>query len=243
MFAQASLNPTPFSNNRTDGFPNAARCNVLQGGHDSSQCFNARYPIVHLNAMHPGEDVDLESEGGLLAIARQTVASINTINDYSPTNGICMAWPPAARVVANTSTLFAAFDQALRDTMQPNFIPFILNRPTGGSGCNMENSGATVAVNDVLVTRNKNEAKEEKEEEEEERRRKKKKEEERRRKKKKKQRGLTLILALLQASVHGHNPEVLRVLPGGWAPGQSVAFRNIRIKGAFLVSCNATADR
>ena len=33
-----------------------------------------------------------------------------------------------------------------------NFIPFIDNRPTGGSGCNVENSGATVAVNDLLAS-------------------------------------------------------------------------------------------
>ena len=102
--------------------------------------------------MHPGEDVDLASDGATLKIARRTVDTINAINDYSPTNGLCMAWPPAARVVNSTATLLENFDTALAHTMMPNFIPFIDNRPTGGSGCNIENSGATVAVNDLLAS-------------------------------------------------------------------------------------------
>merc|ERR1711937_541931 len=34
----------------------------------------------------------------------------------------------------------------------PNFIPYILNRPNDGYGCNMEQSGATVAINDLLAS-------------------------------------------------------------------------------------------
>ena len=120
----------------------------------SGGCGNARYPITFFNAMHPGEDVDLSSDAGTLKIARRTTDVINAINDYSPTNGLCMAWPPAARVVNSTGTaaLLHHFDTALQHTMMPNFIPFINNRPTGGSGCNIENSGATVAINDLLAS-------------------------------------------------------------------------------------------
>lgn len=63
-----------------------------------------------------------------------------------------MAWPSSARVVKSTAALLPRFERALTDTMMPNFIPFILNRPTGGSGCNIENSGATVAINDLLAS-------------------------------------------------------------------------------------------
>ena len=55
-------------------------------------------------------------------------------------------------MVANTTALLLKFDLALQETMMHNFIPFILNRPTGGSGCNVENSGATVAINDLLAS-------------------------------------------------------------------------------------------
>ena len=102
--------------------------------------------------MHPGEDLDLASSASMLAIARRTISVVNGINDYSPTNGLCMAWPASARVVHSTAELLQHFDLALSHTMMNNFIPFINNRPSGGSGCNIENSGATVAINDLLAS-------------------------------------------------------------------------------------------
>jgi hypothetical protein len=41
--------------------------------------------------------------------------------------------------------------QALNLTMQPNFVPFLWNRPGSGSGCTTEQAGATKAINDLLV--------------------------------------------------------------------------------------------
>ena len=232
VFAQASLNTGPESN-VTDGFPvtrsgGEVVCNFTHAAtpdhadeeddvdvtmaSTTSGCGNARYPIVHFNAMHPGEDIDLASDASTLKIARRTTSVINNINDYSPTNGLCMSWPPSARVVNSSTMLLGKFEQALQDTMMPNFIPFIVNRPTGGSGCNIEvgnfyrnlitrgasdrlfvssvqNSGATVAINDLL------------------------------------------------ASVHGHGPNAtLRIFPGGWPVGQAVSFQEIRVRGAFTVS-------
>lgn len=170
VFAQATLNSGPTST-ETDGFPNASKCQwdpvvppdptaVARSSHEDAvatgatktDCGNARYPITFFNAMHPGEDVDLASDSNTLQIARKTTETVNAINDYSPTNGLCMAWPASARVVQSTSKLLGHFDRALNHTMMPNFIPFIDNRPTGGSGCNIENSGATVAVNDLLAS-------------------------------------------------------------------------------------------
>lgn len=168
VFAQATLNSGPTSTT-TDGFPNASKCqwdpvvapdptaadrsdHKVATGATKSDCGNARYPITFFNAIHPGEDVDLASDSNTLQIARRTTDAVNAINDYSPTNGLCMAWPASARVVQSTSKLLGHFDTALNHTMMPNFIPFIYNRPTGGSGCNVENSGATVAVNDLLAS-------------------------------------------------------------------------------------------
>lgn len=163
VFAQATLNTGPTSI-ETDGFPNASKCQwnpVVTSDSievaslerkDTLDCGNARYPITFFNAIHPGEDVDLASDSETLEIARKTTETVNAINDYSPTNGLCMAWPPSARVVQSASTLLGHFDTSLNHTMMPNFIPFIYNRPTGGSGCNIENSGATVAVNDLLAS-------------------------------------------------------------------------------------------
>eukprot|EP01052_Picozoa_sp_SAG31_P001661 SAG31_NODE_56_length_29726_cov_41.443312_11_plen_386_part_00 len=129
VFAQATLNERPTSVH-TNGFPNSSSCvwvkNVSSPDTDSkyeteiSGCGNARYPIVFFNAMHPGEDVDLASDESTLKIARRTIRQINAINDYSPTNGLCMAWPPSARVVQNATELLVHFDTALRHTMMPN---------------------------------------------------------------------------------------------------------------------------
>lgn len=90
---------------------------------ETSGCGNARYPITFFNAMHPGEDIDLASDAVTLETARRTTDVINAINDWSPTNGLCMAWPPAARVVNSTRMLLHNFDTALAHTMMPNFIP------------------------------------------------------------------------------------------------------------------------
>ena len=110
------------------------------------------YPIVYFNAMHPGEDIDLESDPGLVAIGQNTVDLVNQYNAWSPTNGMCLAWPSAARVVTNASYVLERFQMAANSTMMNNFLPYIVNHPNSGYGCNMENSGATVAVNDLLVS-------------------------------------------------------------------------------------------
>ena len=103
--------------------------------------------------MHPGEDIDLDSDTSLLKIARSTVELVNSFNEWSPTNGMCLAWPPASRVVGNVTYLLTQFQQAANATMMNNLLPNIVNHPNSGSGCNMENSGATVAINDLLVSR------------------------------------------------------------------------------------------
>lgn len=112
---------------------------------------NARYPITFFAGIHPGEDISLGSDPTLVEAARNTVDAINELNWWSPTNGLCMAWPPAARVSNNASVTLDNFVAALNATLQPNLWPWIENRPTGGWGCPTEQAGATLAVNDLLM--------------------------------------------------------------------------------------------
>ena len=109
---------------------------------------NARYPVVYFNPVHPSDEVDLTASPELLATARRTVREVNALNAWSPTNGLCLAWPPAARVVAPTGAarLLDEFERAVNLTMMPNFVPFLWNRPGSGSGCTTEQAGATARV-------------------------------------------------------------------------------------------------
>lgn len=90
------------------------------------------YPIVYFNAMHPGEDIDLASNASLIAIARNTVELVNRYNSWSPTNGMCLAWPSASRVASNATHLLQAFQQAANSTMMNNLLPYIVNHPDSG---------------------------------------------------------------------------------------------------------------
>jgi hypothetical protein len=107
--------------------------------------------------MHPGDaislgDAEQDAAGAaLVQAARATVDAINALNWWSPTNGLCMAWPPASRVSDNASKTLDAFTAALEVTLQPNMWPWLQNRPNAGWGCPIENAGATLAVADLLM--------------------------------------------------------------------------------------------
>ena len=112
---------------------------------------SARYPITFFSGIHPGDAISLGDDEKLVQAARDTVEAINGVNWWSPTNGLCMAWPPASRVSNDAAATLANFDAALNSTLQPNLWPRIENRPTGGWGCPAEQAGATLAINDLLV--------------------------------------------------------------------------------------------
>eukprot|EP00325_Prymnesiales_sp_UTEX-LB-985_P011579 CAMPEP_0174749296 /NCGR_PEP_ID=MMETSP1094-20130205/95372_1 /TAXON_ID=156173 /ORGANISM="Chrysochromulina brevifilum, Strain UTEX LB 985" /LENGTH=195 /DNA_ID=CAMNT_0015954481 /DNA_START=1 /DNA_END=588 /DNA_ORIENTATION=+ len=74
---------------------------------------------------------------------------------WTPDNGICLAWPSAAKLVDSsapplsefgTSTLLDHLEEALNRTLQPNLWP---SMPKNGGG--VEQVGATQAVNDLLL--------------------------------------------------------------------------------------------
>ena len=133
------------------GAPVFAQANITGGFPTRRNPMNARYPIVYFAAIYPGEEVGPDSPPALQQIAADTVLAVNAFNAWSPTNGMCMAWPPATRVVRNASLLLAEFTAAVRLTRQSNGFPNIVNHPTAGSGCPLENAGATLAVNELLL--------------------------------------------------------------------------------------------
>jgi hypothetical protein len=112
---------------------------------------NARYPITFFAGIHPGDAISLGDDPKLLQAARDTVEAVNKVNWWSPTNGLCMAWPPASRVSNDAEATLSQFDKALDSTLQPNLWPWIHNRPSGGWGCPAEQAGATLAINDLLM--------------------------------------------------------------------------------------------
>lgn len=55
-------------------------------------------------------------------------------NAWSPTNGMCLAWPPASRVAKNATDLLQKFQVAANSTMMNNLLPYIKNHPNSGYG-------------------------------------------------------------------------------------------------------------
>lgn len=89
------------------------------------------------------------SHSKLLSIAQATVWGDNERSGWHPVNGLCLAWPSATRVTdgqkANHSrALLDRYEAALNVTMQANFWPSM-------SGGGLEQVGATVAVNELLL--------------------------------------------------------------------------------------------
>lgn len=107
---------------------------------------NARYPIVYFAPMHPAGELGLTAPAPLLQVARDTVAAIDAVNGYRPTNGLCLAWPSATRVSNTTmaGALLDSFEQALAATLQTNWYPDL-------AGGGVEQAGGTLAVNELML--------------------------------------------------------------------------------------------
>ena len=112
---------------------------------------NAQWPIANLAPIHPTGQISLSSDRKTLLLARNTVWMLNTLTDWRPGNGLCLAWPPAARLADKhdpypfaTSVLLDNFEAALHVTMNANFWPDL-------AGGGLEQVGATHAVNELLL--------------------------------------------------------------------------------------------
>lgn len=110
---------------------------------------NKEYPISNFAAMWPTDEIGRHTnDTALLAIAKQTVYGLNKYQakPWANTNGFCLSWPPAVRVSDQGDALFLvnAFATAIESTTVSNAC--VLNK--GGM---LENIGATVAINDMLL--------------------------------------------------------------------------------------------
>jgi hypothetical protein len=111
---------------------------------------NKEYPIANFAAMWPTDEIGATqtTDAALLATAKQTVFALNKHQKkpWANVNGFCLSWPPAVRVSAreDAELLMASFATAIAST-------------TGHNGCvhnnggMLENIGATVAINDLLL--------------------------------------------------------------------------------------------
>lgn len=110
---------------------------------------NAEYPIASVAAMWPCDEigtVQTANNTALLAVAKATVFALNDATGWANTNGFCLSWPPAVRVsdATDAAVLVGRFRSALDRVMGVNG-----NIHLGGGM--LENSGATVAINDMLL--------------------------------------------------------------------------------------------
>ena len=88
------------------------------------------------------------TDAALLARAKQTIYGLNkyTAKPWANVNGFCLSWPPAVRVSAPSDavTLIDAFAEAIASTTGNNAC-------VDNNGGMLENIGATVAINDLLL--------------------------------------------------------------------------------------------
>jgi hypothetical protein len=111
---------------------------------------NKEYPVSNFAAMWPTDEIGTTQtvDADLLARAKQTVYGLNHYQNrpWANTNGFCLSWPPAVRVSGrgDAEELVTSFAGAI-------------DAATGNNGCvhnnggMLENIGATVAINDLLL--------------------------------------------------------------------------------------------
>jgi hypothetical protein len=111
---------------------------------------NGEYPVSNFAAMWPTDEIGATQTDDvtLLARAKQTVEALRkyTKIPYANVNGFGLSWPPAVRVS----------EQADAEQLLSSFATGI-SAVTGNNGCvhnkggMLENIGATVAINDMLM--------------------------------------------------------------------------------------------
>ena len=100
--------------------------------------------------MWPTDEIGVTqtTDAGLLARAKQTVFALNkyTGKPWANVNGFCLSWPPAVRVSnqEDGATLINAFANGIESTTGNNAC-------VENNGGMLENIGATVAINDMLL--------------------------------------------------------------------------------------------
>jgi hypothetical protein len=117
---------------------------------------NSEYPITNYAAMWPTDEIGtVQSSKELVQAAHNTVWAINQYTGYdfagskmpwANSNGFCLSWPPAVRVSdhSDTADLLGRFSPAIASRMAQNGL-------VSFRGGMLENMGATVAINDMLL--------------------------------------------------------------------------------------------
>ena len=111
---------------------------------------NREYPIANFAAMWPTDEIGATqtADGDLLARAKQTIFGLNKYQSkpWANVNGFCLSWPPAVRVSGreDAGILINAFAAAIESTTGNNAC-------VENNGGMLENIGATVAINDLLL--------------------------------------------------------------------------------------------
>ena len=111
---------------------------------------NKEYPIANFAAMWPTDEIGATQtdDKALLARAKQTVYGLNDYQakPWANNNGFCLSWPPAVRVSGkeDSKRLITSFATGIDSTTASNGC--VVNK--GGM---LENIGATVAINDLLL--------------------------------------------------------------------------------------------
>lgn len=119
---------------------------------------NTEYPITNFAAMWPTDEigtVQTRNDPALLQTAHDTVWGLNKYTGYdfagakmpwAPSNGFCLGWPPAVRVSGpkDADDLISKFAPAIAHRMEANGLISM-------HGGMLENMGATIAVNDMLL--------------------------------------------------------------------------------------------
>jgi hypothetical protein len=109
---------------------------------------NYNTPLVNTMPVYPGRAVTRSSaDRTMLDAFNRTAWELGSKAQWKPQNGLCSAWPAAARLCDNTfcgDSLMRAFETALTTVMFPNFWPSL-----GGGG--LEQMGAVDAIVSMLV--------------------------------------------------------------------------------------------
>ena len=102
LYSEAYLEPwnETLDADRVDGCYSFSDASVgcAARGNSTVSYANTDYPITVFSLVYPTGRVGLESDSAALRKMRTTIWAVNERNRWRPLNGLCLAWPAAARV-------------------------------------------------------------------------------------------------------------------------------------------------
>jgi hypothetical protein len=103
----ANLQPYPITNMPTSKFEWCASSNCSGWSEATNTDTNTpavmpanyMWPIANFAPVHPTGQVTLDADAATKTVARNTIHMVNSFSGWHPVNGICLAWPSAARMM------------------------------------------------------------------------------------------------------------------------------------------------